>query len=105
MSAIVCIRVIRDDRGYGLVQPYSFAAAFRRIANPPERLTDAYADNPEAMPPEQWNIEFGPAPARVLSATCMASSPNRHERKEDWDMRIVRSSMVPSVAALMGRWF
>jgi hypothetical protein len=60
-----------------LIAAYSLAAAFWQIANPPERLTDAYADEPEVMPSE-WNIEFGPALTRVLTATCIgliAESP------------------------------
>jgi AcrR family transcriptional regulator len=54
-----------------LIAAYSLAAAFWQIANPPERLTDAYADQPEAVPPEEWNIEFAPALTRVLTATCI----------------------------------
>jgi AcrR family transcriptional regulator len=53
-----------------LIAAYSLAAAFWHIANPPERLTDAYADQPDALPPE-WNIEFAPALTRVLTATCI----------------------------------
>ncbi len=53
-----------------LIAAYSLAAAFWQIANPPERLTDAYADEPEVMPSE-WNIEFAPALTRVLTATCI----------------------------------
>ena len=54
-----------------LIAAYSLAAAFWQIANPPERLTNAYADQPEAGPPEEWNIEFAPALTRVLTATCI----------------------------------
>jgi len=55
-----------------LIASYSLAAAFWHIANPPERLTDAYAEEPEALPPE-WNIEFPSALSRVLTATCIGS--------------------------------
>jgi len=53
-----------------LIASYSLAAAFWHIANPPKRLTDAYAEEPEALPPE-WNIEFPSALTRVLTATCV----------------------------------
>ena len=60
-----------------LIAAYSLAAAFWQIANPPERLSDVYAEEPEVMPSE-WNIEFAPALTRVLTATCIgliAESP------------------------------
>jgi AcrR family transcriptional regulator len=53
-----------------LIAAYSLAAAFWQIANPPERLTDAYAEESEVVPPE-WNIEFASALTRVLTATCI----------------------------------
>ncbi len=53
-----------------LIAAYSLAAAFWQIANPPERLTDAYAEEPAALPPE-WNIDFASALTRVLTATCV----------------------------------
>jgi hypothetical protein len=53
-----------------LIAAYSLAAAFWQIANPPERLTDAYADEPEVLSPE-WNIDFVPALTRLLKATCI----------------------------------
>ena len=53
-----------------LIAAYSLAAAFWQIANPPERLTDAYADEPEVLPPE-WNIDFASALTRLLTATCL----------------------------------
>ena len=53
-----------------LIAAYSLAAAFWQIANPPERLTDAYAEEPEVIPPE-WNIDFASALTRVLTATCI----------------------------------
>ncbi|HKI41208.1 MAG: TetR family transcriptional regulator [Mycobacterium sp.] len=53
-----------------VIAAYSLAAAFWHIANPPERLTDAYADEPDALPPE-WNIDFASALTRVLTATCV----------------------------------
>ncbi|MGZ4583399.1 MAG: TetR family transcriptional regulator [Mycobacterium sp.] len=53
-----------------VIAAYSLASAFWHIANPPERLTDAYADEPDALPPE-WNIDFASALTRVLTATCV----------------------------------
>jgi AcrR family transcriptional regulator len=53
-----------------LIASYSLASAFWHIANPPERLTDAYAEEPEALPAE-WNIDFASALTRVLTATCI----------------------------------
>ncbi|HTX97687.1 MAG TPA: TetR family transcriptional regulator [Mycobacterium sp.] len=53
-----------------VIAAYSLASAFWHIANPPERLSDAYEDEPEVLPPE-WNIDFASALTRVLSATCI----------------------------------
>jgi len=53
-----------------VIASYSLAAAFWHIANPPERLTNAYADEPGVLPPE-WNIDFASALTRVLTATCV----------------------------------
>ncbi|HYB80494.1 MAG TPA: TetR family transcriptional regulator [Mycobacterium sp.] len=53
-----------------LIAAYSLAAAFWQIANPPQRLTDAYAEEPEVIPPE-WNIDFASALNRLLRATCI----------------------------------
>jgi len=53
-----------------LIAGYSLAAAFWQIANPPKRLTDVYAQEPEILPPE-WNIEFASALKRLLTATCV----------------------------------
>jgi hypothetical protein len=53
-----------------LIAAYSLASAFWHIANPPERLTDASAEEPENLPPE-WNIDFASALTRVLTATCI----------------------------------
>ena len=41
-----------------------------QIANPPKRLTDVYAEEPETLPPE-WNIDFASALNRLLTATCI----------------------------------
>ena len=57
-----------------VIAAYSLASAFWHIANPPERLTDAYADEPDVLPPE-WNIDFASALTRVLTATCVGLEP------------------------------
>jgi AcrR family transcriptional regulator len=55
-----------------LIAAYSLAAAFWQIANPPAKLSDVYEEEPEVLPAE-WNIEFGSALTRVLTATCIGS--------------------------------
>jgi AcrR family transcriptional regulator len=57
-----------------LIAAYSLAAAFWQIANLPDRISDAYAEEPEVLPAE-WNIEFGSSLTRVLTATCIGSLP------------------------------
>ncbi|MCV7075655.1 MULTISPECIES: TetR family transcriptional regulator [Mycobacterium] len=52
-----------------LLAAYSLAATLWQIANPPEKLTDAYAEEPEVLPPE-WNLDFASALTRLLTATC-----------------------------------
>ena len=64
-----------------LIAAYSLAAAFWHIANPPERLSDVYAKQPEALPPE-WNIDFASALTRVLTATCVGLSSGTPVTKE-----------------------
>jgi len=64
-----------------LIAAYSLAAAFWHIANPPERLSDVYAKEPEALPPE-WNIDFASALTRVLTATCVGLSSGTTVTKE-----------------------
>ncbi len=53
-----------------LIAAYSLGAAFWQIANPPQRLLDAYAQEPDVRPPE-WNIDFPSALTRLLTATCL----------------------------------
>jgi len=52
-----------------LIAAYSLAAAFWQIANPPEKLIDAY-EEPDVRPPE-WDIDFASALTRLLTATCV----------------------------------
>lgn len=53
-----------------LLAAHSLAASLWQLANPPERLTAAYAEAPEAVPPE-WNLDFASALSRLLTATCV----------------------------------
>lgn len=53
-----------------LLASYSLAATLWQIANPPERLTDVYAEQSEVLPPE-WNLDFVSALTRLLTATCV----------------------------------
>lgn len=55
-----------------LIAAYSLAAAFWQIANPPAKISDVYAEEPEVLPPE-WNIDFASALTRVLTATCIGT--------------------------------
>jgi AcrR family transcriptional regulator len=64
-----------------LIAAYSLAAAFWHIANPPERLSDVYAEEPESLPPE-WNIDFASALTRVLTATCVGLSSGSASTEE-----------------------
>lgn len=53
-----------------LLASYSVAATLWQVAHPPERLTDAYAEEFEVLPPE-WNLDFAAALTRLLTATCI----------------------------------
>ena len=75
-----------------LIAAYSLAAAFWQIANPPERLSDVYAKEPEALPPE-WNIDFASALTRVLTATCVGlSSGTPVTKKVRSEYRVARDT-------------
>lgn len=60
-----------------LLAAYSLAATLWQIANPPERLTDAYAEEPELLPPE-WNLDFAAALTRLLTATLLGLLAGPH---------------------------
>ena len=55
-----------------LIAAYSLAAAFWQIANPPAKISDFYEEEPDVLPAE-WNIDFGSALTRVLTATCVGT--------------------------------
>lgn len=52
-----------------LLAAYSLGSVLWQIAHPPERLTNAYADEPELSP--DWNLDFTSALTRLLTATCI----------------------------------
>lgn len=60
-----------------LLAAYSLAATLWQIANPPERLTDAYAEEPELLPPE-WNLDFAAALTACSPLRFSACSPDPH---------------------------
>ena len=52
-----------------LLASYSLAAPLWQVTHPPEGLAEAYAMEPE-VPPD-WNLDFGTALTRLLTATCV----------------------------------
>ena len=52
-----------------LLAAYSLAAPLWQIAHPPQRLIDAFADEPE-LPPDR-NLDFESALTQLLTATCV----------------------------------
>ncbi|GAB3031290.1 TetR family transcriptional regulator [Mycobacterium bourgelatii] len=62
-----------------LLAAFSLAATLWQIANPPERLNDAYAEEPEVVPPG-WNRDFASSLTRLLTATCSGLVMDRHEQ-------------------------
>ena len=52
-----------------LLAAYSLAAPLWQIAHPPQRLIDAFADEPE-LPPDR-NLDFASALTQLLTATCV----------------------------------
>lgn len=64
-----------------VIAAYSMAAAFWQIANPPERLVAASANEPDILPPE-WKIEFNSALCRLLTATCLGLVEQSESREQ-----------------------
>ena len=68
-----CCSRMRSSRRSGalnvLLATYSLAAPLWQIAHPPQRLIDAFAEEPE-VPPD-WNLDFGAALTQLLTATCV----------------------------------
>lgn len=56
-----------------LLAATALASFLWQIAHPPERLADAYADEPD-LPPD-WNLDFTAALTRLLTATCVGLLP------------------------------
>ena len=83
-----------------LIAAYSLAAAFWHIANPPERLSDVYAKEPEALPPE-WNIDFASALTRVLTATCVGLSSGSPATKARCEVTTVLRAIRADAAKVL----
>ncbi|OBG04171.1 transcriptional regulator [Mycolicibacter sinensis] len=52
-----------------LLAAYSLGSVLWQVSHPPPSLTEAYADEPELAP--GWDLDFGTALTRLLTATCM----------------------------------
>jgi len=52
-----------------LLAAYSLAATLWQIAHRPQRLIDAFAEEPEVPP--GWNLDFASALTQLLTATCV----------------------------------
>ncbi len=78
-----------------LIAAYSLASAFWQIANPPERISDVYAEGPEVLPPE-WNIDFASALCRVLTATCIGlrSGSSRARAGRKTGLAVIRIVLI-----------
>ena len=56
----------------------SLAATLWQIGHPPQRLIDAFAEEPE-VPPD-WNLDFAAALTQLLTATCVGLLSESAER-------------------------
>ncbi|MGH3532426.1 MAG: TetR family transcriptional regulator [Mycobacterium sp.] len=63
-----------------LLAAYSLAAPLWQMANPPKGLTEAYAEEAEALP--DWNIDFRSVLTRLITATCVGVMAQLQERNE-----------------------
>lgn len=52
-----------------LLAAYSLGSVLWQVSHPPPSLTEAYADEPELAP--GWDLDFGTALTRLLTATCI----------------------------------
>ncbi len=52
-----------------LLAAYTLAAPLWQIAHAPQRLIDAFAEEPEL--PRDWNLDFAPALTQLLTAICV----------------------------------
>jgi AcrR family transcriptional regulator len=70
----------RSDALNVLLAACSLAAYFWHIAHPPQRLIDAFAEEPQ-VPPD-WNLDFPSALTHLLTATCVGLLSESAERNQ-----------------------
>lgn len=63
-----------------LLAACSLAAHFWQIAHPPQRLIDAFAEEPQ-VPPD-WTLDFASALTQLLTATCVGLLSESAERNQ-----------------------
>ena len=63
-----------------LLAACSLTAYFWQIAHPPQRLIDAFAEEPQ-VPPD-WNLDFASALTRLLTAACVGLLSESAERNQ-----------------------
>ena len=84
-----------------LLAARSLAAYFWQIAHPPQRLIDAFAQEPQ-VPPD-WSLDFASALTQLLTATCVGLLSESAERKKPdnpmrfYDRDIVAARPNPAV--------
>ncbi|UQX13354.1 TetR family transcriptional regulator [Candidatus Mycobacterium methanotrophicum] len=54
-----------------ILAAYSLAAPLWQVANPPQKLAEAYAEAKATDLPPDWNIDFISALTRLITATCV----------------------------------
>ena len=63
-----------------LLAACSLTAYFWQIAHPPQRLIDAFAEEPQVLP--DWNLDFASALTKLLTATCVGLLSESAERNQ-----------------------
>ena len=63
-----------------LLTACSLTAYFWQIAHPPQRLIDAFAEEPQVLP--DWNLDFASALTKLLTATCVGLLSESAERNQ-----------------------
>ena len=87
-----------------LLAACSLTAYFWQIAHPPQRLIDAFAEEPQ-VPPD-WNLDFASALTRLLTAACVGLLSESAERNQPdnptrfYDKDIVAARPNPAVMPL-----
>ena len=63
-----------------LLAACSLTAYFWQIPHPPQRLIDAFAEEPQVLP--DWNLDFASALTQLLTATCVGLLSESAERNQ-----------------------